>query len=173
MTDEMRIPAEFRRFMGGITLLFFLGVLAACQNRDPAYVLGLHCFAEHNLAPSRFVQTVWDPLQAQQVQVLATAFLGARRFCAGEVIPAREGSKCGLRLYIDQQGRNVWRQSIGQFRGSRFAVIVDGFYVGSSAFPTDFNTLEYVDLSPLWGRTEAQRIAEYVEKNYLWLNRLE
>lgn len=167
----MTTRAVFIRSAAGFSLLLLL--LSSCSSYEPSYVVGLHCFADRNLDPSRFVQTVWDPLQAQQVQVYANAFLGARRFYAGEVLLASEGRKCGLRLYIDQRGHNVWRQSIGEFRGSEFAVIVDGFYVGRTAFPKDFTVLNYVDLSPLWGRGEAERIVEHVEKNYLKLNRLE
>ncbi|NLF94678.1 MAG: hypothetical protein GX564_12400 [Oligosphaeraceae bacterium] len=155
------------------TVLGLLSLLTACRNTEPAYVVGLHCFADQNLDPSRLVQTVWDPLQAQQVQVYANAFLGARRFYAGEILPAGEGKKCGLRLYIDPRGHNIWRQSIGEFRGSQFAVIVDGFYIGRSSFPTDFKVLTHVDLAPLWGRGEAEHIIGWVEKNYLKLNRLD
>jgi hypothetical protein len=154
-------------------VLGLLSLLTACRSTGPAYVVGLHCFADHNLDPSRFIQTVWDPMQARKVKVYAHAFLSSRRFCAGEVLPAAEGQKCGLRLYIDPSGHNIWRQSIGEYRGSQFAVIVDGFYIGRSPFPTDFNVLTHVDLAPLWGRGEAERIIEQVEKNYLKLNRLD
>jgi len=166
--------AVYFRLVAGVSLLLLLlSIMASCQSYEPVYVVGLHCFADKNLDPSHFVQVVWDPMQSKQVQVYANAFLGARRFYAGEVLTAPKGEKCGLRLYIDQRGHNVWRQNIGQFRGSEFAVVVDGFYVGRTAFPTDFEVLTQVDLSPLWGRGEAERIAEHIEKNYLKLNHLE
>ncbi len=164
----------FRRLAGlALALPLLLSILVSCQSYEPVQVVGLHCFADQNLGPSRFVQTAWDPLQSKQVQVYANAFLGASRFYAGEVLTAPTGPKCGLRLYIDQRGHNVWRQSIGEFRGSEFAVIVDGFYIGRTAFPNNFTTLNYVELAPLWGRGEAECIVEQVEKNYRKMNHLE
>ena len=172
-TTELR-SSEKSRFSQLLMASFLVLLLSACHllsEPEPMHLLSLHRIADQSLASSRFLRSIQDATQEKQVQIVSQPFLDSRVFYKAETVRADNAALAGLRLYIDRAGKNLLLQTMGTEQGGQFAVIVDGFFIGMSRLPTLADSLEYIELAPLWGATEAENIAQAVSVNYEKVNK--
>ena len=165
--------AAFDKIKSAYCLLLALLLLSGCKyfpKNNPQYLLSLHELLENQDAfATQQGRVVWDAQLLRQAQVKA-AFLTAKYFCQAEIMPSDDKENCGIRLYIDRFGRSNLLQTTAQNRGKKFAVLVDGFFIGFSRFPERLDGAPYLELDPLWSTIEAEQIVNCVNENYRQLN---
>ena len=84
----------------------------------------------------------------------------------GEVIPSKNKSKCGVRLFFNQHSQGMLHDACFYNKGRELAVIVDGFLAGYSQLNGDHIEDGYIEIAPLWHPLEAKAIVDHVESNY-------
>ena len=154
-------------------LLALLLISTGCKyfsKPEPSYVISLHELAKDDQAYSQLCRTVWNPQQTRSVRIHSYAFLNAKRFYQAEVMPSDGNNPCGIRLYFDRFGHHTLLQACAQKKGQPFAVLVDGFFIGLSDFPSQLDECSFLDLAPLWSPLEAKQIADSIPENYRLLN---
>lgn len=153
-------------------LLAGMVFLSGCGVKyTPVFQISLHQYAGEELTDSRIKAVVRDPLTEQQRAIYRNNFLDARRIVKGELKQDAETGRYGIVITVDKYAVSTLLHLTGETPGDPFAVTIDGFYVGSGRFPkrtTGTNTLE---LPPIWSRVEAEKIVEYIDKNYKHYNK--
>ncbi|MGI5923983.1 MAG: hypothetical protein GX945_03930 [Lentisphaerae bacterium] len=150
-------------------LSLLLLVMTACESKrdELVFVLSLHeLVSAGEVYDSLLFYPVTPAGEERQYLVRRFPIIDSRFFCRGEVVPDPDGIHAGLRLYIDRVGRRVWQQAAGIRGGDVVAVVMDGFYVGSSPLPASIDARGVCTIKALWTVAEAEKIVSHIESNY-------
>lgn len=150
-----------------------LAVCAGCATVMPVLAISLHEYsAEGDPSTTRFNISALEPGATRSKTTMRRAFVDARHFKYGEVIADRKHpGRYGVRLEADSFGTNRLMQVAGGHDQMRIAVVVDGFYVGDARLDERKAFEGIVELPGLWGKAEAEAIAENVASNYKKIDR--
>jgi hypothetical protein len=152
-----------------IALLLLILTALACTNRrdELVFVISLHeLVSSGENYDSQLFYPVAPAGEDRIYLVRRFPILDSRFFYRGELLPDPDGVHAGLRLYIDRLGRRIWEQITGHHGGDAIAVVMDGFYVGSTPLPLRMDTQGVCTIKALWSIAEAEKILEHVEPNY-------
>lgn len=150
-------------------LSLLLLVVTACQNdRDGlVFVLSLHeLVPASEVYDSQLFYPVTAAGEDRQYLVRRFPIVDSRFFYKGEVVPDADGIRAGVRVYIDRLGLRAWEQAAGLRGGDVVAVVMDGFYVGSSPLPGSIDAQGVCTINALWSVAEAKKIVSHIESNY-------
>ena len=156
------------RHLQFILLLCALGFLCSCYT--PAFVVSLHEFSDQRLK-TNLNEQVRDTQFSNPRTIKRFPFLHSRAFCAGEMYGPAKNGKYGLKLQIDRWYAGAMSQVAGDYLGCPYAVSVDGLYVGMSHFTREMRDRGICEIEPIFSKNEAQKIIEYLEKNYEHFNK--
>ncbi len=155
-------------------LLLMVGLLSltGCVSRyTPVFQISLHQFAGEELADSRIKTPIRDPLTEQMREIYRNSFLDSRRMVKGEVKEDPKSGRYGIVIHVDRFGVSTLLHLSGEMPGDPFAVIIDGFFVGTGRFPKRVTNGSMLELPPIWSKREATVIVEHIEKNYTHYNK--
>ena len=146
--------------------------LTGCVSRyRPVFQISLHQYAGEELADSRVKSVIRDPLTEQTRAIYRNNFLDSRRIMRGEIKEDPQTGRYGIVVYVDRFGVSTLLHLSGETPGDPFAVIIDGFFVGSGRFPKRVSNGASLELPPMWSKREATVIVEHIEKNYKHYNK--
>lgn len=151
-----------------ILLVLIVAVLLASCAFDRAFVISFHDYADTTLYPgSRLNSPVMVQGKKDMANLSRFPFVDFRDFFEGEVYESQEKpGRFGIRLKADQFGINRMMQAGTGHEGEKFAIVIDGFYVGDGVFNLEDVRKGIVELPPLWGKHEAYAIAGHVSDNF-------
>ncbi len=151
-----------------VLLLLLLSVTACRNKRDGlVFVLSLHeLVPAGEVYDSQLFYPVTVAGEDRQYLVRRFPIVDSRFFYKGEIVPDADGVHAGVRVYIDRIGLRIWEQVTGYRGGDAVAVVMDGFYVGSSPLPPRIDDQGICTIKALWVAAEAEKIVAHVESNY-------
>jgi len=152
----------------GLLLLLLLTAAACRSKRDSlVFVLSLHeLVPSGQIYDSQLFYPVSPAGEDRQYLVRRFPIVDSRFFYKGELVPDADGVHAGVRLHIDRMGLRIWEQVTGHCGGDAVAVVMDGFYVGSSPLPPRIDDQGVCIIKALWTTAEAEKIVAHVESNY-------
>jgi len=150
-----------------VALALFVAGCEIFESYTPVYQISLHQFSGKEIYDSRLARVVNDPQTGIRRQVKTIGFLDSSRIASGKVLKEQEDGKCGISLELDRFGVHTLLHLSGSMPGDQFAIVIDGFYVGTGTFPPHrINGENTLELPPLWSRKEAWKIVRQITKNY-------
>lgn len=168
-----RTGSRVRALFSGAGLLIVLALavsgLVSCQNSKDGlvFVISLHELVQPGEEyDTQLVYPVSAAGGDRQLLVRRFPIVDSRFFYQAELMPDADGVHAGVRLYIDRVGLRIWEQISGYRSGELIAVLMDGFYVGSSPLPQGYDSTGVCTIKALWSLAEAEKVVAQVKTNY-------
>ena len=163
-TDKMKLSLKI------LAVLALCSLLLSCNsldNRNTVFFISLH---EVVPTPEQYdggmvmVVKTADGLKEKHVRTIPIT--NSAYIYKIEVIPGKEGGRCGLRLFFDEVAKGLWLEAFHYRRDRQIAVVVDGFLVGFSNISSKRMEEGVLELDPLWNKLEAEAIAAKAKHNH-------
>jgi len=141
-------------------------MFAGCYKYEPVQEISLHLYADIELEGSQGKMIIRDPQTEQTRAVRKIPFLTSHFILKAESKFDEKTGKYGLVLHLDKFAKRVLLHLEGQAPSDPFAIIIDGFFVGTGFLPKRTDDIMELELPPLWTKGQAERLVKHAELNY-------